>query len=99
MATLRKRSSKVGRGIWQVLWKDHGRQESATFYSEPAARRFKATLEIDGLEAARRQALAVLPEPTAPPLDEWLETYIAELTDVTEGTRSGYRSLALRYWV
>jgi integrase len=81
---------KISDTSWRIRYRDRGKQKSVTFITESKAKKWKAVLDSSGVETA----LAILekPELNKLPLEEFLYTHIENLTGVTGGTKSGYRS-------
>jgi integrase len=102
MASIRKHAWADGRTVTiKVLWREDGRQTSASFTEERSALIFKTYLENAGPSAAW-EWLAKANAATEPPemvtLDVHVEHYITHLTGIEDGTRAEYRRMYARTW-
>lgn len=99
MSSQRERERIIGKRkvkTWQVLWREDGKQRSATFGSEPKALRFRSILDSDGAAAAYADAAKVATTETPPTLDEWIKRHVSDLTRATAGTKDRYLSMYAR---
>lgn len=101
MASIQRRvSAATGAETWRVMYRIDGRQASDSFTDPRAARRYARLVEQLGGQAARESLTAhTLSGADVPTLDNWLEHYLAHLTNATAGTVAEYRRLAKRTWL
>src|SRR5690349_7466137 len=101
MASIQRReSTRTGVTTWRVMYRIDGRQASDSFDDPRAAERFKRLVEQIGGQAARDTLTAhTYSAGGVPTLAEWLEHYLAHLTNATAGTVAEYRRLAKRTWL
>jgi integrase len=101
VASIQKRVSAANGCItWRVMYRIDGKQASDSFTDPRTAERYKRLVEQIGGQAARDSLTAhTLSGGGVPTLAEWLEHYLAHLTNATEGTVAEYRRLAKRTWL
>jgi integrase len=103
MRTPSEHVAKDGTTSWKVRYRRAGRQSSVTFYG-PSGRteavKFCKALDSVGVERALAYLADAEPDghPGVVTLNQWADRYIRSLTGITEGTRSGYRSMYGRVW-
>lgn len=82
------------------MYRIDGKQASDSFVDPRTAERYKRLVEQLGGRAARDSLTAhTLSGGGVPTLAEWLEHYLAHLTNATAGTVAEYRRLAARTWL
>ncbi|MGH9248908.1 MAG: tyrosine-type recombinase/integrase [Acidimicrobiales bacterium] len=98
MASIRRRPNARGDDSYAVLFRESGRQRSETFRGRRAAAeaaRFAALVDRIGPQAASEIRSAYRPDDTGramPTVADWVRHHIDNLSGVTGGTRSDYRS-------
>lgn len=99
MASIQKRLTSTGE-TWRVAYRIDARQVVDTFTNAEAAVEFKALVERIGgtpargvLEARRNTDSSDLT------VSDLFAKYLAQITGITDGTRSEYRRVAVRSWL
>jgi integrase len=92
VASIRTRTSKAGVTTWQVLWREGGRQPSATFVDQGVAEKFRDLVPVLG----EVKALAALGEQRVDPnvmtVDKLAARFLEwKARDVTQRTLADYR--------
>ncbi|MET9327686.1 tyrosine-type recombinase/integrase [Tsukamurella sp. NPDC003166] len=91
MASIRPRRRKSDGGTtYAVLYRHRGKQTGTSFDSLDEAEKFKALIDLVGVDAA--VASLDIEAPPAPLLVDFLESYVATRTGVEQGTTKKYRA-------
>jgi integrase len=99
VASIERRQTNTGE-TWRVIYRIGSRQVVDTFTNAEAAVEFKALVERIGgapargvLEARRNKGSGDFT------VSDLFSKYLAQITGITDGTRSEYRRVALRSWL
>lgn len=97
MASLRRRKRRDGTWAFNVLYKLHGQQTSATFDTEREAEEFRDMVNAVGAERAMKAwdfspTTRVLKKASGTTVGEWLDHYINHRTGITKAALYDYRS-------
>lgn len=91
MASKRYRPTASGEPRWAIIFRRGEKQTSETFVDEAKADRFKTLLELKGFQFALDDIGKEVAD-QAPTVRAYVNTYVNNLSGITEGTRSDYRS-------
>lgn len=93
MASVRSRPRKDGTTSWSVLWRENGKQTSAAFDTESEADLFARVLNANGQSFELAAETIERAKSTSPTVLKVIETHIDLLTEPSDDTIRGYRSI------
>jgi integrase len=95
VASIQKRTYADGRVVYRVLFRHRGVQTSLSYVTEKAATKAKKLIEALGPdEAVPRLQDKPASATQIPTVAAWLDRHIADLTGITDRTRSDYQRLS-----